>query len=107
MKASDIGPHPDGPAGHYIVFKGPVSMGEDCGSLAIRLNRLDTLPADPPSVRRTIHPGDNGPYLGFCAEWTPSARDIDLIVAGHPIRVNIIGDGLPPSMVWVKEDGEL
>jgi len=107
MIPSDIGPHPEGPDGHYIVMRGPTSMGDDCGDLSVRLNLVTELPADPLSVRRTISEGDNGPCLGFCAEWLPTERELALLNAGHPIRVNILGEGLPPSSVWVREVGEL
>lgn len=106
MIPSDIGPHPDGPDGHYHVFKGPPSMDSDCGDLAIRLN-MTPMPADPPSARHTYTEGEHDVYLGFCAEWMPTDRERELIAAGQPIRVNILGSGLPPSMVWVKEFDEI
>lgn len=107
MIPTDIGPHPEGPDGHYIVLRGPESMGDDCGDLSVRLNIATELPIDPPSVRRTISEGDNGPYLGFCSEWRPSDRELALLNMGQPIRTNFLGDGLPPASVWVREVDEL
>lgn len=108
MNVSDIGPHPEAPDGHYVVFKGPESMGDDCGDLTVRLNRVNELPIDPPSMRVTEVFGHNGPYLGYCSEWKPSPEEMALVAMGQPIRINVIGlGGLPPMAVWVKELGEV
>jgi hypothetical protein len=106
MIPHDIGPDPTAGPGHYRVFKGPPSMADDCGDITCRINKVEAVYDDPPSARFTAHYGENGPYLGFCVEWVPTDRERDLIAAGQPIRLNMVG-GLTPHMLWAREVDEV
>lgn len=91
MIAVDIGPHPDYPDA-YAVFKGPPSMGDDCGDLAVRLCLVE---------------GENGPYQALVSEWRPSQHELDLINKGEPIRLSVMGNSLPPLALWVRGQSEI
>lgn len=109
MIPGDIGAHPEAPH-HYIVMGKPESWNEeDCGSLAVRRVATTGDILYEPAVRivRDQLPSGEEYYPAFMFEMIPSEDERARIAAGHPVRVLICGNGMPPVSVWVPAEDEV
>jgi hypothetical protein len=107
MTPIDIGPHPDAPE-HYWPMGKPKNMtDEQCMTLMVR-----RVGATPDMIKETpvriVNAGtEQEAYPGFLSEWTPTPEELERLNAGYPVRMLIVGDGLPPSNLWVRGTDEL
>lgn len=105
----DIGPHPDAP-NHYLTMRRPPSMtDEECGSLAIRLIAATGDMAAEPAARvvRQDREGGEPIYPCFMSEWRPTDDELLRLNKGEPVRVLVVGNGLPPMSLWVRGESEV
>lgn len=109
MTPLDIGPHPDAPQ-HYISMGRPPSMTDDqCGSLSVRRVAATGDVVCEPAVRVVRQEWENAPdlYPCFMSEWQPTPEELEFLNAGQPVRMLIVGNGLPPASLWVRGTDEI
>jgi hypothetical protein len=88
----------------------PPSMSdEQCGTLCIRrVAATGDMAAEPAQrlVRQEYEDGQSL-YPCFMSEWQPTPEELSRLNAGQPVRMLIVGNGLPPASLWVRGTDEI
>lgn len=110
MTPIDIGPHPDAPEFYITMARPPSMTDEQCGSLTVRrVGATGDMLSEPAVriVRQDYADGSPPVYPCYMSEWVPTPEELARINAGAPVRMLIVGGGLPPVSLWVREIGEI
>lgn len=111
MIPNDIQPDPDFPNA-YAPFGKPESMNdEDCGTLTVlRVGATGDILHEPAArIVSSNPPSGDSVYPCFMSQWSPTQEERErlhnLLDSGEPIdfRMLIVGNGLPPVSLWLRD----